>query len=105
MSNLPWLKQHPNGMTLELRVKPASRQNALCIDAAGLLAVSLQAVPEDGQANKMLIKYLAKLLKLQQKQLIIQRGATSRNKLISITATPDEQQGIIASILKYLSKV
>ena len=69
------------------------------INAAGMLVVSLQAVAADGQANKMLIKYLAKLLKIQQKKIVIQRGTTSRNKVLCITATLVEQHRIIDLII------
>ena len=64
-----------------------------------MLVVSLQAVAADGQANKMLIKYLAKLLKIQQKKIVIQRGTTSRNKVLCITATLVEQHRIIDLII------
>ncbi len=80
-------------------MKPASRQNEVFVNTAGVLVVSLQAAAEDGRANKMLIKYLAKLLHLQQKQIAIQRGAVSRNKLMSIAALPAEQGKIIELFL------
>lgn len=83
-------------------MKPASRQNEVFVNKAGLLAISLQAAPEDGQANKMLIKYLAKLLRIQQKKITIQYGAASRNKVISLDAPPEEQEAIILCLLQVL---
>ena len=67
-----------------------------------MLVVSLKAVAADGQANKMLIKYLAKLLKVQQKQMVIQRGAVSRHKVICISVPPAEQNRIIAFMMERL---
>ena len=98
MSNLPWHKLHPQCITLDIKVKPASRQNELFVNTTGVLVVSLQAVAEDGRANKMLIKFLAKVLRIQQKTIAIHRGAVSRIKVISIAATPGEQNRIIELI-------
>ena len=104
MSNLPWRK-HDLSLTLTLRVKPASRINSLSINASGSLILSLQAIAEDGQANKLLIKYLAKLLHTQQKKITIQQGMTSRNKVISIASLPDEQDEIIARLVNEIGPV
>ena len=65
------------------------------MDQSGALIVSVQAVAQEGQANKMLINYLAKLLRIPQKDIVIQRGAGSRNKLIRIAATASEQKKIV----------
>lgn len=48
------------------------------------LKVRITAAPVAGAANKHLLKFLAKQLKVPQSQLSIKSGVTSKNKSISI---------------------
>lgn len=93
-----WLKVEANQLSLQVKIKPGSRQNALSFDEAGGLQISLQAAAQDGKANKMLIQYLSKLLKIPQKQIILHRGATSRIKTLWIKVQETEQQRILQVI-------
>ena len=79
---------------LAVKVKPASNKNALIASETNI-SISLQARVQEGQANKMLIKYLAKFLRIQQKNIIIQSGTKSRHKLLKIEAGDMEQLRII----------
>ncbi|STX44321.1 Uncharacterised ACR, YggU family COG1872 [Legionella donaldsonii] len=102
MNYPPWLKREAGQFSLQLNVKPGSRQNAVKLDPAGGLQICLQASPQDGKANKMLIQYLAKLLRLQQKQIVILRGTTSRLKVLLIKTEADEQEKTIQKLLDSL---
>lgn len=44
------------------------------------LVIRLRAVPEDGKANKALIKFLAKQWKIPSSSISLKSGATSRYK-------------------------
>lgn len=103
MNYPPWLKRGEGQFSLQINVKPGSRQNAVKLDPAGGLQICLQASAQDGKANKMLIQYLAKLLRLQQKQIVILRGTTSRLKVLLIKAEADEQEKSIQRLLHSLS--
>jgi len=46
--------------------------------------VNLCAVPEDGKANKELIKFLAKTLEISKSEIEIIRGENSRMKAVRI---------------------
>lgn len=94
----PWLKRYDQYMTLQIKVKPGSKKNAISIDLEGGLQISLQASAQDGKANKMLIQYLAKALRLQQKQIDILRGTTSRLKLLSLKVRVAEQEELIQAL-------
>ncbi len=49
------------------------------------LKVKLRAVPEDGKANKALIRFLAKQAGIPRSAIELQSGSTSRHKRLKIT--------------------
>ena len=97
----PWFKHHPEFLSLALQVKPGNKQNRLFFDETGSLNVAVRAAAQDGQANKMLINYLAKLLCLPKKTMVIHRGGESRHKVIRI-AMPDVEQHALVNLLSNL---
>lgn len=90
-----FLSCYPDYMQLVLRVKPGSSVNALSIDSQGRLQLALKASPQEGKANKMLVSYLAKRLKLTQKQILISSGLHAREKKIRLLVEPQEHARII----------
>lgn len=69
---------------ITIKVVPASGMKKCIIDKSGVLKCYVKAPPEDGAANSELIKMLAKMLGITQDDIKIIKGATSRNKTISI---------------------
>lgn len=53
-------------------------------DGSVQLKAYVTTVPEDGKANKTLIKMLAKSCKLQVSKISVASGATNRNKQLLI---------------------
>lgn len=96
--SLPWLRSTTQGLCLQVKVKPGSKQNAIAVDDFTGLQVSLQARAQDGKANKMLVQYLAKELGLQQKQIEISRGAGSRIKTLMFKVAAGEKDKLILRI-------
>jgi uncharacterized protein (TIGR00251 family) len=80
-----------NASHLQLRITPNCSKDAFSGIYEGTdgtrLKVSLKAQPEDGKANKALIKFLSKALKVPQKNIFIIRGSTNRNKTVEIADT------------------
>jgi uncharacterized protein (TIGR00251 family) len=73
------------GAALAVRVTPRASKNEIVeILSDGTVKVHLIAPPVEGKANEALIKYLAKVLDVSQKQLEVVAGATGRDKLISV---------------------
>ena len=70
---------------LSVRVVPNKSESRI-IDTSddGTIRIEVKSQPIEGKANKELIKFLAKLLGVNKNQVIIMRGANSRNKLIKI---------------------
>jgi uncharacterized protein (TIGR00251 family) len=71
------------GVTVELRAQPRARRTALeCV--AGALKALVTAPAEDGKANAAVIELLAETWQLPKSAFAVTRGATSRDKVISI---------------------
>ena len=71
------------GAEIAVRVTPkASRDRILVEDDA--IRVYGTTVPEDGKANKAVVKLLSKALGVPKTRLDLIRGATSRDKVFRI---------------------
>lgn len=69
---------------LKVKVIPNSSREQVVGWLGDVLKVKLQAPPEDGKANKALKQLLAKCLGVKQKNIIIEYGASSPEKLVRI---------------------
>ena len=78
------LKDHPEGLMLNVRVQPKASRNAIQGVYGEALKISLTAPPVEGAANKACIAFLAKKLGLAKSALEILSGQTSRNKRLLI---------------------
>ncbi len=72
-----------------IRITPKSSKNEIMgwtQDASGnlFLKISVTSVPEKGKANQALITLLAKQWKIPKTQIMIEKGDTDRNKVLSI---------------------
>jgi uncharacterized protein (TIGR00251 family) len=73
------------GAALAVRVTPRASKNEIVeILSDGTVKVHLTAPPVEGKANVALLRFLAKVLNVQLKQLEVVAGATGRDKLISV---------------------
>lgn len=71
------------GAEFSLRVTPKASRNALEETETGL-KVKVTVVPEDGKANKAVVKLLADALGVAKSRLTLVRGATSRDKVFRL---------------------
>ena len=72
-----------------VRVQPGSRSNEIVgwtADARGgeMLKLRLRAPAVDGKANAALLDFLAESLGLRPRQIAIERGEKSREKIIAV---------------------
>lgn len=94
-----------NSVLLNIRLTPNARQEGVgnvLFDDKGVawLKASVRAVPENGKANKALIAFLAKRLKLPKSTIEIISGHQARTKKLSIENTTDS----LINSLKELAK-
>jgi uncharacterized protein len=71
---------------LRVKVKPASRVDALEALADGSYVARVKAPPVDGKANAAVIELVAEHFRVRKSQVTIKSGASGRLKLISISA-------------------
>ena len=87
---LTFVEKHKNGMIVRVRLSPNSSSCSVngIMDAADghkLLKISVNSVPEKGKANKELIEFIAKKLKLPKSTIEIISGDTERVKKVLIS--------------------
>lgn len=87
LSGPSFLRLGQSGVTVELRVQPRARRTALEPSGAALKA-QVTTPPEDGKANAAVIALLAETWRLPKSAFAVIKGATSRNKTISVTGDP-----------------
>lgn len=80
-----------NQVELHLMVKPNAQKTEIRSLDEKRLSITLQANPHKGEANKVLIAYLAKLFKVPKSQIVLKKGEESRYKTILIPLTQETQ--------------
>ena len=71
-----------------VRVQPSSRKDEIVgWNDAGELRIRLAAPPVEGAANRRIPVFLAKLLGLKKRDIVIESGEKSRSKLLSAPAS------------------
>jgi uncharacterized protein (TIGR00251 family) len=69
---------------LTIRVQPGASKNMVSGYTDGVFNIKITTRPEKGKANESLVKYLSDALGTAKSNIVIQKGTTSRNKLIMI---------------------
>lgn len=87
MANYQFLKSHPEGVTLALRIKTKSSRKGLLSKAEELLDLNevkwgVSAAPVDGAANDELLSSVAKFFGLRCQDVDLLVGKTSKSKVI-----------------------
>ena len=85
-------------ITIDIYVQPGAKTSTICGTHDNKLKLKIAAEPTDGKANKEVIKFFAKLLKLPQKAIEIINGDKSRNKRIIITDISQNTQDILQGL-------
>jgi uncharacterized protein (TIGR00251 family) len=79
-----YLQRTKDGVTLSVKVHPGARRNRVAGTFGDLLKIDVAAKPEGGVANKELISFLAKTLRIAKSRFSLVRGGASRKKVIGI---------------------
>lgn len=77
-------------LLLSLYVQPRAGKNALAGLHDGALKLRLTTPPVDGKANKAVITFLAKQLKIAKSALVLQSGLKNRRKQVRITGLNEQ---------------
>jgi len=88
---MPFVQAKEDGtLILSLYVQPRAGKNELAGLHDGALKLRLTTPPVDGKANKAVIAFLAKKLKLPKSAVVLRSGLKSRRKQLQIIGL-DEQ--------------
>jgi len=83
-------RKESDGITLFVRLTPRAARDAVTgieksADDRTYLAIRVRAVPENSKANKALIKFLAREMKIPASAISLTSGAAARFKQLHIT--------------------
>ena len=88
---MPCVRAQEDGtLLLSLYVQPRAGKNELAGLHDGALKLRLTTPPVDGKANKAVVAFFAKKLKLPKSAVILRNGLKSRRKQVQIIGL-DEQ--------------
>ncbi|MBC7076104.1 MAG: YggU family protein [Syntrophomonadaceae bacterium] len=85
------LKEIEDGIKLEVKVQPRSSKNQIIGEYEGALKIKLTAAPVEGEANQALIKFLADLLSIPKRNVVLVKGESSRNKTVIVKGINKEE--------------
>jgi uncharacterized protein (TIGR00251 family) len=85
-------------MLLHVQIKPNQKIDQITVSEASIV-IRIKARPQQGEANKYLIKFLAKVFNLPKSAIAVVKGHTNPHKTISI----DADEAYINSVLDALS--
>lgn len=88
IKDLP-IRIEENRILLNIKITPKASTNKIGKVFNNSLKIYVTAAPEDGQANKAVIKLLAEALEIRKNSIFIMQGLTAQNKVISITGNKD----------------
>ena len=78
------LKMKKERATITVQVQPNASRNQVTRYADGVLHVRIAAPPVRGKANRELIEFLSDILGVSRSSLSIEKGHTSRRKVIAV---------------------
>jgi uncharacterized protein (TIGR00251 family) len=71
-------------MKISVKVKPLAKRNEIRRLDNGIYEILVTSSPEKGKANKAVLELLAVQFRIRKSSIRIEKGQTSRNKIISI---------------------
>lgn len=79
-------------MKITIKVVPKASYRKVILDKNGSIKCYLNSLPEDGKANRELIKFLAEKLNIPQYEIEIMQGLTSKIKVLNISGFWNEEE-------------
>ncbi|MGI6677535.1 MAG: DUF167 domain-containing protein [Dehalobacterium sp.] len=80
-----YITEKDGKVILKVKVQPRASKNELAGILGDAVKLRITAPPVEGEANKSVIKFFARLFKIPQNQVQIISGDSSRNKIVELT--------------------
>ena len=92
----PFLKAHPEGTLLSLKVIPCASRNEIGEAIGTELKVKVTAPPVDSAANRAVIELIVETLNCPRSAVTLVRGETARHKTLLLKGlTPEQVEGAL----------
>ena len=97
---MPYLSLAKDGsVQLALHIQPKASRTTIVGIHDNRLKIAVASPPVDGKANEAVIAFLASLLGLPKRKILLKAGQQSKQKLVAIEGkTMEEIHGIIRSV-------
>ncbi len=82
-----WYRYEDGAIILTLHVQPGAKRNGVAGLHGEAMKIRLAAPPIEGRANDALLRYLAELFAVPQRNIELLRGSQSRHKMVKITGS------------------
>lgn len=92
------IKETKDGLLVQLKISPNASKNSILKDDTGV-KVKLTAQPIEGKANKALVEFLSKELKIPKTSFEIVKGETSKEKTLLIKIFDNDKINRVYEIL------
>jgi len=79
-----------------LHIQPGAKRSEIAGLHGDKLKVRLAAPPVEGRANEALLKFLARLFEVPQRNVELVQGGQSRNKAVSVTGSRVNPEVLLA---------
>ena len=95
---------HVDHLRLSIRLTPNGGRDAIDgietdADGNAFLKARVSAVPEDGKANKALIVFLSKKLRVPKSSVSFISGETARKKILRIDGDPEDLKAKLEGLI------
>ena len=78
------IRRDGDDLLLHCYLQPRASRNEMTGEHDGALRIRIKAPPVDGEANRELLRFLAKQFDVARAQVILERGESSRRKTVRI---------------------
>lgn len=79
------IRQTDHGIEIALKVRPGAQRSGIAGTHDNRIKVAVNAPPEDGKANRAVVKLIANRLGIATANVEVVRGITSRSKTVRVT--------------------
>lgn len=87
------------GARFHVAARPNAGRSAIQGVHGGALRVAIGAAPEQGKANKELLRFLAKRLGLRRAELVLSAGQSGRKKTLRASLSAEELRARLEALL------
>ena len=85
------MRDEPGGAVIEVLVTPRASRTRAVGEHGGRLKLLLAAPPVEGEANRVLVEFLASALRVRRAEVAIVGGRTGRRKTVRVAGVTAAQ--------------